>query len=255
MGIVVKVIDRALDNEICVIKVLHSHQAMDEITVARFRNEVILARRLSHPSIVRIHDLGTTAQGQSFISMEYVAGSDLRSHIIPREKSALTDEWRIKVLHQTALGLAHAHEMDVIHRDLKPENILLDYNGRVKIADFGLARSLLGEKGFTATGETVGTPCYMAPEQLRGEKLDGRCDVYALGIIAFELFSGDKPFYHENYLTLADMHIQSPVPKLRAKHTSVPKWVDVFIEKCAAKKVRDRYAGAAQAAQFLAGKM
>lgn len=241
MGTVVRVIDRALDNEVCALKLLHPHQARDKTSFARFRNEVILARRLGHPHIARLYDIGLAGGGYYYISMEYIAGGSLNQVIYQQRRETLVFRDSLRMLCEIADGIAYAHTLGVVHRDLKPENILIGDRSEVKITDFGLARSLTADRGFTDTGETVGTPCYMAPEQLRGERVDGRCDIYALGIIAYELTVGRRPFFDESYFALAAMHMKAPIPDFATKESGIPKWFEDFVKKCAAKDPADRY--------------
>ena len=241
MGTVVRVIDRALDKEVCALKLLHPHQARDEVSFARFRNEVILARRIGHPHIARIYDIGLAGGGYYYISMEYISGGSLNQVIYQQRREHFVFRDSLRMLSEIAEGIAYAHKIGVVHRDLKPENILLGDRSEIKITDFGLARSLNSDKGFTDTGETVGTPCYMSPEQLRGERVDGRCDIYALGIIAFELVVGRRPFFDESYFALAAMHMRQPIPDFATKESGIPKWFEEFVKRCAAKDPADRY--------------
>lgn len=251
MGTVVRVIDRALDNEVCALKLLHPHQARDKTSFARFRNEVILARRLGHPHISRIYDLGHAGGGYYYISMEFIPGGSLNQVIYQQRREHFVFHDCLRMLAEIADGIGYAHRMGTVHRDLKPENILIGDRGDVKITDFGLARSLTADKGFTDTGETVGTPCYMAPEQLRGERVDGRCDIYALGIIAYELVVGRRPFFDESYFALAAMHMRMPLPDFATKESGIPKWFEELVKRCAAKDPAERYQDPAEIAEEL----
>ena len=251
MGTVVRAADRSLDNEVCALKILHPCSASDPVALVRFRNEVILARRLTNPHIIRIHDFGSTPAGLHYISMEYLPGGSLRDRLAHDQAQRMSVRQQVALLHQVAQALEHAHLMDVVHRDLKPENILFDQDGRVKITDFGLARSLFGYKNVTYVGETVGTPGYMAPEQLKGEPIDGRCDIYALGILAFELLSGRRPFEADDYLALAQMQLCKPLPPLTGGGGRIPRWLESFVRTCAEKHPRKRYATASGVVDFL----
>ncbi len=241
VGVVLRVVDHALDNEECALKVLFPQMSRDATQFARFRNEVILARRLSHPNISRVYDFGDAGQGYYYISMEYVAGGSLGGRLYGSRNEPLAFDQVLRILYEIAQGLSAAHEQGIIHRDLKPDNILLTDRGKVKITDFGLARSLEVDKGFTNTGETVGTPYYMAPEQLAGMKPGPSIDIYSLGIIAFELAVGRRPFLSDNYIQLAKMHMRDPIPDFANKETGIPKWFETFVKRCCAKKVEDRY--------------
>ena len=252
MGTVVRVIDRALNNEAVALKLLYPHMAKDQTSFARFRNEVLIARKLAHPNIVRLYDFGAAGQGYYYISMEYVEGGSLGDLIYgPREKRPQFQDC-LEILFEICQGLSCAHSHGVMHRDLKPDNILLTTNSVVKISDFGLARSTTVDRGLTATGDTVGTPYYMAPEQLKGAKLDQRVDLYALGILAFEMVAGRLPFFHESYISLAHMHFSQPIPKIAGPESGIPQWFQEFVERCAAKKPEDRYASAEEAAAEIA---
>src|SRR5262249_43680125 len=145
-----------------------------------------------------------------------------------------------RLLYEIGQGLAYAHRKGVIHRDVKPDNILLTPGGDVRITDFGLARSVNVDKGFTQTGETVGTHCYMAPEQIRGDRVDGRADIYSLGILAYEMATGTRPFEDESWFALAKMHMTQPLPNF-PKELQLPKWFEEFVIQSAEKKPENRF--------------
>ncbi|HMO17928.1 MAG TPA: serine/threonine-protein kinase [Oligoflexia bacterium] len=253
MGVVVHVLDHALDKEPIALKILHPEVAKDEIQFSRFRNEVLLARTLlSHPNIVRIFDFGQGAAGIYFLSMEYVGGGSLAQRIYVRDSALRLDLVSI-IQHLLSIcdGLYAAHQRGVIHRDLKPDNILLSEDGTAKITDFGLGRAMNSNQHFTMTGETVGTPFYMSPEQLAGESPDGRCDIYSLGIMAFEMIMKKRPFNSENYLELAHMHMVSKVPEMHSDIIEIPKWFNDFVRICTEKEREDRFKTAADAAEFI----
>ncbi len=241
MGIVVQAIDKALDSEAIALKFLYPHLVKDQVLFARFRNEVLLTRRLAHPNIVSLYDFGRSEGGYYFISMEYIEGQNLRKRIHDRKKNRLTFSEIIKILHDIASGLAHAHQRGVIHRDLKPDNILISDFGEVKVMDFGLARSLWIDKGLTETGNAVGTPQYMAPEQIRGDDLDVRCDIYSLGIMAYEMVTGNTPFDADGWYELAAQHLREPIPSFATKENGVPEWYEEMVFKCCEKDRRKRY--------------
>lgn len=251
MGSVVKAIDRALDNEAVALKFLYPHLVRDQVVFARFRNEVLVARKLSHPNVVRIYDFGRSEQGYYFISMEWIDGDSLRSRLHDRSKESLGFPEMLRILRDVARAVAHAHHHGIIHRDLKPDNILINDRGDVKVTDFGLARTLTVEKGLTETGNAVGTPQYMSPEQIRGETLDVRCDIYAFGILAYELVVGQPPFNEDTWFDLASRHLREPLPSFATKENGIPVWFEEFVQKCAEKRRENRYATMEEVAAVL----
>lgn len=240
MGMVLRVIDRSLDNEPTALKLLYPHHVKDPVVFARFRNEVLVARSLAHPNIVRIYDFGVAGKGYFYISMEFVQGYSLKERIHSPHYKDLDFPEICRILYGIGEGLAYAHRKGVVHRDMKPDNILLTPGGEIRISDFGLARSVNIDKGFTQTGETVGTPCYMAPEQIRGQKVDARADIYSLGILAYEMATGTRPFEDESWYTLAKMHMTQPIPAF-AKEFDIPNWFEEFVFQSAAKSPDERF--------------
>ncbi len=241
MGQVVKAVDHTLDNERVALKMLYTHLVKDSVTFARFRNEVLVTRQLSHPNIVKIFDFGKASDEVYFISMEYVAGQSLGRMIADSRRKPIPFQEMLRILIAVGHGVAHAHSKGIVHRDLKPDNILVGQNGDVKVTDFGLARTVHVDKGFTNTGEAVGTPYYMAPEQVRGDEVDGRCDIYALGIIMYELATGRRPFDDESWFNLAAMHLREPLPAFASKENGIPRWYEKLAQRAAAKKEEDRF--------------
>src|SRR5262245_6517708 len=185
MGVVYKAHDRLLDEAVA-IKVLRPEVARDPEISRRFQTEIKLARKVSHRNVCRIHEYGEDASGLRYISMELLDGVDLRQ--VLRQQGGLPPEEAFRTALQIADGLQAIHEMGVIHRDLKTPNIMRDARGTVRLMDFGIAKEAGGEATLsgTAFGMIVGTPEYMSPEQARGEKIDFRSDIYALGVVIFE---------------------------------------------------------------------
>ncbi|HEX9944097.1 MAG TPA: protein kinase [Thermoanaerobaculia bacterium] len=189
MGVVYRVLDERLG--LCVaLKVLRPELADDSRLIERFRRELLLARQVSHRNVVRIHDIGHDGN-LLFLTMDFVGGRSLQS--VLREEGRLEPGRAASIVRQLALALEAAHEAGIVHRDLKPANVLIEDSGRACIGDFGVARSL-GASGFTRAGVVVGTVAYLSPEQASGDPADGRSDLYALGILLFEMLTGKLPF-------------------------------------------------------------
>jgi len=204
MGAVYLADDEVL-GELVALKVISSSFATDEAAmVARFRREAAAARKVSSPSVIRIHDLGEARPGLLYLSMEYFAGRTLSDVITQRGLVPLKDI--TDILTQISTGLEAAHQAGVIHRDLKPSNVLVGERGAVKLIDFGLATTMASE-GLTATGAILGTPHYMAPEQVRGKPVDARTDIYALGALAYHLVTGRPPFSGDNAIAIGFAHL------------------------------------------------
>jgi serine/threonine-protein kinase len=237
MGAVYLAEDEVL-GELVALKVISSAFAADEqAMVGRFRREAAAARKVSSPSVIRIHDLGEARPGLLYLSMEYFAGRTLTEVITQRGIVPLKDAQDI--LQQIAAGLDAAHTAGVIHRDLKPSNVLVGERGLVKIIDFGLATTSVGD-GLTATGAILGTPHYMAPEQVRGKGVDARTDIYALGALAYHLVCGRPPFAGDNPIAIGFAHISEPVVPPRQLRKDVSASLDGAIVAALAKAPEDR---------------
>ncbi|MCX6561551.1 MAG: protein kinase [Candidatus Aminicenantes bacterium] len=241
MGRVYRAYDKEVGEEIA-LKILHPEIALDERTVERFRNEIKLARRITHRNVCRMHELHQDGQ-QLFITMEYVAGEDLKSFI--RRAAPLNSGKAVFIAQQVAEGLAEAHKLGVIHRDLKPQNIMIDKEGNARIMDFGIAR-LVGAKGMTGGNVMIGTPGYMSPEQVEGKEADPGTDLYALGIVLFEMLTGCLPFEGETPLSIAVKQKSEAPPDPRALNTQIPEDLDRIILKCLEKSREKRYRIAAE---------
>ena len=241
MGAVYLADDEVL-HELVALKVISSSFASDEqAMIARFRREAAAARKVSSPSVIRIHDLGEARPGLLYLSMEYFAGRTLAEVIAQRGLVPLKDAQ--DMLMQIATGLDAAHQAGVIHRDLKPSNVLVGERGAVKIIDFGLATTQMAD-GLTATGAILGTPHYMAPEQLRGKGIDARSDIYALGALAYHLVCGRPPFSGDNAIAIGFAHLsETPIPP-RQIRKDVPEKLEHAILAALAKAPDDRPASA-----------
>src|SRR3954471_21099410 len=196
MSSVFRAHDRMLDRKVA-LKVLHEQFTEDEEYVERFRREARAVARLSHPNIVTVIDRGE-ADGRQFIVFEYVDGENLKS--VVEADGAMPVETAVSLAHQIARALAFAHEHGLVHRDVKPQNVLLNGDGRAKVTDFGIARSLDVKHGMTQTGTVLGTSDYIAPEQAQGQQVAERTDIYSLGVVVYELLTGEVPFPGENFV-------------------------------------------------------
>ena len=232
------------------IKVLRRELSPDATVVKRFLEEARAASRVSHPGIVHIYDLGTTPDGLPFIVMEHLTGESLSARLA--RVGTLPVDQAVDVAVQTASTLEAVHAKGIVHRDLKPDNLfltadpLLRHGFRVKVLDFGIAklrRDLTGDTMNTRSGAVLGTPVYMSPEQCRGdvEAVDHRTDVYAMGIILFQMLAGEPPFSSPIFGDLLIMHVTSTPPSVAARNPSVPKSLEAVILKALAKAAGDRF--------------
>jgi serine/threonine protein kinase len=241
MGTVYKAYDSKI-REVVALKLLKPEIASDLEVIERFRNEIKLARQVSHRHVCRMYDLGEEWL-TIYISMEYVPGEDLKSFI--RRSGHLNEAKAVGLAKQIAAGLAEAHRIGVIHRDLKPQNIMIDRDGNAKIMDFGIARSL-HTRSVTGTGVIIGTPEYMAPEQAEGRDVDHRVDIYALGAILFEMVTGRVPFEGATPLSIVLKHRSEPPADPQDINAQISAGLSQIILKCLAKAKEDRYASAAE---------
>ncbi len=239
MGSVYKVFDRKINDKVA-LKLIRPEIAFDTKTIERFNNELKLARKVTHRNICRLYDLGEHGK-LHFITMEYVSGQDLKRMI--RMTRQLSIGTAVAVARQICEGLAESHRLGVVHRDLKPQNIMIDSEGNVKIMDFGIARSLYS-KGVTMTGVLVGTPEYMSPEQAEASDVDHRADIYALGIILYEMVTGEVPFRGETPLSIAIKHREEIPQDPCDLNAQVPEDLCSVILKCLEKKKERRYESA-----------
>jgi beta-lactam-binding protein with PASTA domain/predicted Ser/Thr protein kinase len=222
MATVYEATDTRLDRTIAV-KVMHSGLAEDREFVARFIREARSAARLSHPNVVAVYDQGTD-DGHVFLAMEYVHGRTLRDLL--REKQRLTPREACNVIEPVLAALEAAHRAGIVHRDVKPENVLIAEDGRVKVADFGLARAV---STTTTSGSLIGTVAYLAPEQVERGIADPRSDVYAAGIVLFELLTGSKPFSGDSPIQVAYQHVHRDVPPPSSLLPTLPPALDALV--------------------------
>jgi len=239
MGRVYKVLDKEVREKLA-LKLLNPEVAGDERTIERFRNELKLARQISHRHVCRMHDLGRE-EGSYYITMEYVAGEDLKGLI--HRIGALPVGKAASIARQVADGLVEAHRLGIIHRDLKPQNIMIDRDGQAKVMDFGIARSVKA-KGMTGAGVIVGTPEYMSPEQVDGKDPNSRSDIYALGVVLFEMLTGRLPFEGDTPLAAAVKQKTDLPPDPRKINPQISEELRRIILKCLEKSREKRYRSA-----------
>ncbi|GAA4286116.1 Stk1 family PASTA domain-containing Ser/Thr kinase [Georgenia daeguensis] len=235
MATVYRATDRRLDRTVAV-KVMHAHLAESPDFVARFRREAQAAARLAHPGIVSVHDQGLAGEA-SYLTMEFVEGPNLRT--VLRERGALPLGEALALTGQVLDALACAHRAGLVHRDIKPENVLLTLDGRAKVADFGLARAVT-EATAASTGTVLGTVAYLAPEIVTAGRADPRADVYAVGVLLYELVTGRQPFAGEAPIQVAFQHVNGRVPAPSALVPWLPKEVDELVAALTARELDER---------------
>ena len=241
MGAVYKARDRELDRPVA-LKLIRPELASNPSILARFKQELLLSRQVTHKNVIRIFDLGD-ANGVKFITMEFVEGRDLRSLI--QEKNKFSPEEAVEIMQQVCQALEAAHSVGVIHRDLKPQNIMRESSGRILVMDFGLARTVEGD-GMTQTGALVGTMEYMSPEQALGKELDQRSDLFATGLILYELLTGKMPFRAESVLASLIKRTQERAIPVSDHDKTIPAALSGVVSKCLERDQNLRYQNAAE---------
>ena len=240
MASIYEAIDTRLDRKVAV-KIMHPHLAQDEAYVSRFIKEAKAAAALSHPNIVAVQDQGWNQSGVPavFLVMELIEGHTLREYLTERGRFEIKDA--INYLTPILSALAAAHALGIVHRDIKPENILISKEGRIKIADFGLARGELIGSTMTAESSVIlGSVSYLSPEQVQRGVADSRSDVYAAGIVAYEMLTGEKPFSADSPIQIAYMHVNEEIPRLRSKRKEIPQALDDLIASATSKNPDER---------------
>ena len=227
-----------------VLKILDTSNGITPETVERFLNEARIIASLNHPHIITIYDIGQ-AGDQIFISMEYVEGGDLKDRLLSKVFAPVE---AIDIIEKVAAGLAAAHENGIVHRDVKPGNILFRRDGTPLLSDFGIAKRLSSDSDLTSTGMFVGSPNYMAPEQSESGPIDGRADIYSLGVILYEMLSGVRAYVADSVIEVILMHKKAPVPKLPAGLEQYQDLLNLMM----AKPRKDRFRDAHSLMHFLA---
>ena len=241
MGIVYKAKDPLIDRVVA-IKTITLSLALDEKEEyeGRFYQEAKAAGRLNHPNIVTIYDVGKSGD-VAYIAMEFLQGRELRD--IMNDAGLLPVDQVLDIVAQVAQGLAYAHEHEIVHRDVKPSNIMVVHDGHVKITDFGIAR-MASSAVHTQTGMVLGSPKYMSPEQVMGKEIDQRSDIFSLGVMLYEMLTGQAPFNGENVNAIMYQTLNAVPAPPNTLNPAVPEMVNFILAKALAKKVEDRYQNA-----------
>jgi serine/threonine protein kinase len=247
-GTVYRARDTMLDRVVA-LKVLHPQLMVDPTFLARFQQEARAAANLKNPHIVTIYDLGET-EGVWYIAMEYLAGRPLDRMI--SQEGPLEPERALAIARDIGAALDHAHGQGLVHRDVKPSNIVVAADGSATLTDFGLVRAALMSTVSTAMG-LIGTPAYMSPEQCEGQELDGRSDLYALGVVLYEMLTGQVPFQADTPLAVMRGHADKPPPPPRKLNPELPAGVEAVVLKALAKGRGDRYQSGEELAAALKG--
>jgi predicted Ser/Thr protein kinase len=237
MSTVYKAHDSLLERNVA-LKVLHQQYNEDEGFVERFKREARSVAQLQHPNIVTVIDRGEEA-GRQYIVFEFIDGENLKELVVRKGRLDLHDALEIAL--EVARGLAFAHDHGLVHRDVKPQNVLLNGDGRAKVTDFGIARSLDVDHSVTQTGTILGTSNYIAPEQASGQPVDAHTDVYSLGIVLYEMLTGELPFPGESFVAVAMKHIQEPSPNVLDVRGDLPLRVAEMIDRALEKDPEHRF--------------
>ena len=250
MSSVYKALDPNLRRTVAV-KMIHPHLSTDANFVSRFEEEAASIAQLRHPNIVQVYDFANDGETY-YMVMEFVPGETMQQHLARLQKAdrRMPVEDVIRYVADICDALEYTHTRGLIHRDIKPANILLNLQGQAILMDFGIAK-IVGGKQHTATGAVVGTALYMSPEVIRGESVDKRTDIYALGVTLFEALAGKPPFQADSAMSIMMMHVNDPLPDLRELSPDVPDALLEVVEKALAKDKNERYQSAAEFAQAL----
>ncbi len=237
MGAVFLAQDLTLEREVA-IKVLPPDFSSDPQVIKRFQQEAKTAAKLDHPNIIPIYRV-ESEEGLNYFVMKFISGTSLED--VLDSKQPLTDDYLQRILWEAACALGHAHSRGVVHRDVKPANIMFDHDGRVMLTDFGISKALQSASGLTGTGMIIGTPHYMAPEQAKGQPVDGRADQYSLGVLGYRLLAGALPFSGDSVHTILYKHIFEEAPRLSGLRENTPKCLTDAIQRALAKDPAERF--------------
>src|SRR5947209_8407547 len=241
MSTVYRAMDETLQRLVA-IKLMNREVASDSDQLERFRREARAVAQLSHPHVVGVIDAGEDA-GRPYIVLDYGEGETLKERIRRCGRLPVTEAVAYAIEIARALGAAHARH--IVHRDVKPQNVLIDEEGRAKVTDFGIARTL-DEDGLTADGRVLGTTDYVSPEQALGQPVTGQSDLYSLGIVLYEMLTGEVPFKGENQVAVAMKHVREPLPDVQAERPEISAALAAVIDTATAKRVEERYADDAE---------
>jgi serine/threonine protein kinase len=241
MSTVYRATDETLQRPVA-IKLMNREVASDSDQLERFRREARAIAQLSHPHVVGVIDAGED-EGRPYIVLEYVEGETLKERIRRQGRLSIPEAVAYAIEIARALGAAHARH--IVHRDVKPQNVLIDEEGSAKVTDFGIARTL-DEEGLTVDGRVLGTTDYVSPEQALGQHVTGQSDLYSLGIVLYEMVTGEVPFSGESQVAVAMKHVREPLPDVQSKRPEVSAALATVIDTATSKRVEDRYADDAE---------
>jgi serine/threonine-protein kinase len=241
MSTVYRALDETLQRQVA-IKLMNREVASDSDQLERFRREARAVAQLSHPHVVGVIDAGED-ENRPYIVFEYVEGETLKERIRRQGRLDIAEAVAYAIEIARALGAAHARH--IVHRDVKPQNVLIDEEGSAKVTDFGIARTL-DEEGLTADGRVLGTTDYVSPEQALGQRVTGQSDLYSLGVVLYEMLTGEVPFRGENQVAVAMKHVREALPDVQSKRPEVSAALAAVVDRATAKRQEDRYADDAE---------
>ena len=238
MGAVFLAQDLTLDREVA-IKVLPPDISQDPHVIKRFQQEAKTAAKLDHTNIIPIYRVESEG-GLNYFVMKFIAGVSLED-VLEQKKAPLAADYIQRVVWEAACALGHAHQRGIVHRDVKPANIMFDHDGKVMLTDFGISKALQAASGFTGTGMIIGTPHYMAPEQAKGQAVDGRADQYSLGVVAYRMITGQLPFSGDSVHTILYKHIFEEVQAPKTLRADIPEGISAAVKRAMAKEPDQRF--------------